>query len=244
MKNYDRLWAALATARISTLNELVHNIASDDRLSAGEALLLPGSDSEAAPLDDHLPATPSIIHRPPTVPLMLDGQLLQDSKEITSYNGTALCYTPIRINSGVALAAFTSRAKMIAEVGRLSNNFNTAMMRSQSEHICTSNPDGLAEQVCFFSDINEEGDVKCLAPGRAYSDLTRVGRNLVTWWYTADWNDVISSVSWCRWDVSLYEHINYGGSQLWLRAGCNTPNLVELGWNDRASSIVNWGRRF
>lgn len=118
------------------------------------------------------------------------------------------------------------------------------MARSQSEHICQQPPYNLPEQVCFFSDIHENGDVICLAPGRAYPDLTGVGRTKVLWWYSDFWNDVISSVSWCRWDVTLYEHTNYGGSQLWLPAGCNTPNLVELGWNDRASSVVNWGQRF
>ncbi|MEZ4733922.1 MAG: hypothetical protein R3E79_43070 [Caldilineaceae bacterium] len=127
---------------------------------------MPDSDSEAAPSHDQLPTAPPIVHRLPSVPLMLDGRLLQDTGEITSYNGTVLYYTPIRIDSGVALAAFTSRDKMIAEVGRLSDNFDMAGVRSVSEHICTSNPDSLAEQVCFF-DINEDGDVKCLAPGRA-----------------------------------------------------------------------------
>lgn len=91
------------------------------------------------------------------------------------------------------------------------------------------------ETRCFFEHIGEGGDVECLAPARAYPNLLQVGRVKVGWWCTTDWNDVISSVSWCRWDVTLYEHINYGGSQLFLPAGCNTPNLVELGWNDRAS---------
>ncbi len=130
---------------------------------------------------------------------------------------------------------------MIAESGKLESSLSTGVSSARGEHICQSPPDALPEQACFFEHVNEEGDIICLPPNRAYADLTRVSRGFLG---TGDWNDFISSVSWCRWDVSLFEHIHYGGSQLWLRAGCTTPNLVELGWNDRASAIVNWGRRF
>lgn len=244
MKNYDRLWATLADARISTLNDFVHNAATRGPLSSGEALLLPSSGSDPAPPHSGVSVAPPIVHRPPSVPLVLDGKPLKHSEEVTAYNGTALYYTPLRSRSGVALAAFTSRDKMVAEAAHLSGSLAEVMVRSQFEHVCQHPPDSLPEQVCFFEHINEGGDVRCLPPGRAYRDLTRVGRTKVLWWYTNDWNDVISSLSWSRWDVTLYEHVNYGGSQLWLRAGCNTPSLVELGWNDRASAIVNWGQRF
>jgi hypothetical protein len=176
--------------------------------------------------------------------MALDGRMLQDPEELSAYNGKPLYYTPVRSNAGLALAAFTSRDRMFAEAKEIRGRLSEVAVQAQSEHICTSNPDSLPEQARFFEHVGEHGDIRSLPPSRAYPDLTRVGRKKVGWWYTTDWNDVISSVSWCRWDVSLYEHINYGGSQLWLPAGCNTPNLVQLGWNDRASAIVNWGRRF
>jgi hypothetical protein len=238
MKNYDRLRAALADAHISTLDDLVHHMARFERVSSGEAILLPSSGPEPAPSPDQLPAAPSIVH------LVLDGKPLQAPEELTPYNGTPLYYTPVRDGAAVALAAFTSRNRMIADAGHLPANLSEVMAQPEFEHLCQQPPDNLPEQACFFQDVNEGGDVVCLAPARAYPDLTRVGRHKVLWWYTGDWNDVVSSVSWCRWDVSLYEHVNYGGSQLWLPAGCNTPSLVELGWNDKASAIVNWGRRF
>jgi hypothetical protein len=71
---------------------------------------------------------------------------------------------------------------MIAEAPRLNETFASIMV--SSEHICVSNPDSLPEQVCFFSDINEQGDVTCLQPFQVYDDLTRVGRHKVGWWYT------------------------------------------------------------
>jgi hypothetical protein len=176
--------------------------------------------------------------------MVLDGRMLQDPEELSAYNGKPLYYTPISSNAGLALEAFTSRDQMFAEAKEIRGRLSEAAVEAQSGRICTTNPDSLPEQASFFEHVGERGDIRSLPPSRAYPDLTRVGRKKVGWWYTTDWNDVISSVSWCRWDVSLYEHINYGGSQLWLRAGSNTPNLVQLGWNDRASAIVNWGRRF
>ncbi len=241
MNTFDHLWKTLTNARISTLNDLVVEAAKHDRLASSESILVPTGNNEPAPAFDHLPAVRPIIHRPPSIPLVLDGKLLDKPEEITAYNGTPLYYTPLRSSSGIALAAFTSRDRMISEAKQQAGE----ILHPQFERTGTNNPDSLPEQVCFFEHINEDGDVKCLPPRRAYSDLTRVGRSKFLWWYTNDWNDVISSVSACRWDVSLFEHINYGGSQLYLpaRLGRNTPNLVELGWNDRASSIVNWGQR-
>lgn len=187
-----------------------------------------------------------IIHRVPDVPLVLDGEVLEDPQEITKHNGQPLYYTPLRTRTGIALAAFTDPRSMISESSKLVRRMTEGEIpEASSEHVCTDPPFNLPDRVQFFWDINESGDTIGLngthegQPGEAYPDLTEVDHGLF-----GDWNDEISSVSQCRWDVSLFEHINFGGSQLWLRARCNTPNLVPLGWNDRASSLVNWGRRF
>ena len=188
--------------------------------------------SESAP-SGRILAPAAITHRAPNVPLFLDGEVLEDPQEITKHNGKPLYYTPLRTRAGIALAAFTDPQAMISESSRLASTMTTeSIAAATSEHICTTNPDSLGDRVQFYEHINESGDTIGLNPRRAYPDLTN------------GWNDILSSVGWCRWDVSLYEHIHYGGSQLWLPAGCNTPNLVILGWNDRASSCVNWGRRF
>ncbi len=245
MKTFDRLWKSLVNARISTLSDLVHEAAKHDRLASGESILISTRNYEPAPDHDRLPVVPPIVHRPPGIPLVLDGKLLKNPEEITSYNGTPLYYTPLSSHSGLALGAFTSRDKMIAEAKHLAASLAENILQPQFEPIGVTNPDHLPEQVCFFEHINEEGDVLCLPPRSACPDLTRVGRSKLLWWYTNDWNDVISSVSLCRWDVTLFEHINFGGSQLWLPAVAahNYRSLVELGWNDRTSSIVNWGQR-
>lgn len=195
--------------------------------------------SEPAP-SGRILAPAAITHRAPNVPLFLDGEVLEDPQEITRLNGTPLYYTPIGTGAGIALAAFTDPQAMVSESSRLASTMSTeSSAAATSERICTSNPDSLGERVQFYEHINQSGDTTGLNPGTAHADLTRVSNGVF-----GDWNDIISSVDWCRWDVSLFEHIHYGGSQLWLPAGCNTPNLVPLGWNDRASAIVNWGRHF
>jgi hypothetical protein len=202
---------------------------------------------ERAPSERTL-APAAMIHRVPDVPLVLDGEVLEDPEEITQLNGQPLSYTPLRTRTGVALAAFTDPRAMVSEASQLVRRMAEGeILEARSEHICTSPPFNLPDRVQFFWDINESGDTIGLngthegQPGEAFRDLTEIDHGFLGF---GDWNDEISSVSQCRWDVSLFEHINFGGSQLWLRAGCNTPNLVELGWNDRASSIVNWGKRF
>lgn len=216
---------------------LEQNASASNQLLAKHSLQAPTL--EPAPNEGTL--TPSgIVHRVPSVPIFVDGVFLEKPQEIEKYNDKPLYYTPLRGSSEIALIAFTNRNAMILESKRMVNTL-AAEKRAASEHVCTSNPDSLSEQVCFFGDINESGDILCLSPGRAYPDLTRVSRGFLG---SSNWNDFISSITWCRWDVSLFEHSHYRGSELWLPAGCNTPNLVQLSWNDRASAVVNWGRRF
>jgi hypothetical protein len=185
-------------------------------------------------------AASGVIHRVPRVPLLVNGTLLNDPRDISNYNGRPLFYTPLRTRSGMALAAFTDWKTMISDSKKMASAM-AAVATASSEHICQDPPDSLPEQVTFFQDINESGDTLSLPPAKAYSDLTQVRHGFLG---LGNWNDIISSVSWCRWDVSLFWDINFGGNHLWLPAGCNTPNLVDLGWNDEASAIVNWGQRF
>ncbi|MFD2938235.1 hypothetical protein [Spirosoma flavum] len=199
---------------------------------------------EPAPNQDQLPAPHSLIHRPVSLLLAVDGQPLDKPEAITCYNGTPLYYTTLHQDSGLALVAFTSRTNMLAQVKRQAENLAPRRVQPAFEHICQQPPYNLPEQACFYENINQGGAGLCVPAGKAYSDLTRVGRTKVIVGYINYWNDVISSVSWSRWHVSLYENTRYGGSELLLPAGCNTPDLGVLGWNDRASSIVNWGERF
>ena len=92
----------------------------------------------------------------------------------------------------------------------------------------------------FFSDNNFGGDWLWLGRQLAWNDLTRVSRAKVLF-FSSDWNDVISSVRIWAGTVTFYEHINQGGSSLTFQQGMDIPDLNPYGFNDRISSIVNWG---
>jgi hypothetical protein len=187
-------------------------------------------------------APAEIIHRAPNVPLILDGEVLEDPEEITQLNGTPLHYTTLRTRTGIALAAFTDPQALITEPRKLVRKMmEGAIPAAAHTDVCTSPPDSLGERVQFYEHINESGDTFGLNPFQFYPDLTRARRGVLG---LEDWNDTISSVSQCRWNVSIWEHTQFHGDHHMLRAGCNTSNLGELGWNDRASSVINWGRHF
>ena len=100
---------------------------------------------------------------------------------------------------------------------------------------------GLAVRVSrYFEHAGQGGDQLSNNPGRAWRDLTQVRRGFLG---LGNWNDVISSVDWCRWDLMLYEHVGYGGARLFLRAGRTYNQLSDFGWNDVASATANFGTR-
>lgn len=80
-------------------------------------------------------------------------------------------------------------------------------------------------QVCFFSDVNYQGNKLCVRTGRRVSNLIPSG-----------WNDTISSVavgSGAR--ATIYEDVKLKGASLNIRS--SVKDLRTLDWNDRASSL-------
>jgi len=218
--------AALAAEGIESLEALASRLASLDRVQTDESLLSAISMNHAG-----AESTTTVRHRPPEARLVVDGQRLEPS-EIAQFDGTALHSTPgLDSKREPTLFSFTTAEALM----------NHLASARGSDDIGTTNPDSLSDLSYYYSDDSARGDWLQNGPGRAWRDLSRVGRGI---FHAGDWNDVISSVNWCRWDVSLYEHANYGGSQLYLRAGRTYFHLSEWGFNDRASSTVNWGRRF
>lgn len=170
-------------------------------------------------------------HQPPKMNLLIDGERHEPSV-ITEFNGSALYSTPgVDSKGDPVLYSFTTLASL-----------NDHLVTARHD-IGTSNPDSLPDLSYYFEHNDGQGDWLQNGPGRAWRDLTRVPRGILG---LGDWNDIISSVDWCRWDISLYEDINYqpSASQLYLPAGRTYYHLDQFGWNDRASSTVNWGRRF
>jgi hypothetical protein len=206
-----------ASRRAAALDQVTLSDPQGSGLPAGAA-----ADTGPAPFDHPVP---------PEMPLVLDGEVLDDPARVKDLTTVRLYYTPLHYGPGVALGTFTQRDAMLA-ASRQSQEVLASLSLTNARTVCTTNPDSLGEFAGFFEHMHFGGDSIWLGPSRAFPDLTQGG-----------WNDVISSVDWCRWDVELFEHIHYGGSTLYLWAGCDTPYLEAFGWNDRASSAVNWGFR-
>ncbi|MFD9123569.1 peptidase inhibitor family I36 protein [Kitasatospora sp. NPDC059571] len=100
------------------------------------------------------------------------------------------------------------------------------------------------DTVQLFSDVNYQGDWFWMGAGYANYRLSRLPRNTVLF-TSDDWNDVISSISGTNCLVTYWDDMNYGGSSF---TPTNTgtgqvaiPDLGPAGWNDRISSLANYG---
>lgn len=184
---------------------------------------------------------PGPLKRPiePRVPLVLDGEVVEDLERMNAEIVGPLFMTRLVYNSSVALGVFTDRAAMLSEARKLPVASQKTEVRPR-ELVCTSNPDSLEDIVRFWEDTNESGDIRSVGPGLGYRDLSGLHRGFLS---TQNWNNIISSLSWCRFDVSLFDLTGFdsGAGEFFAAKGCNTPDLTPFGWNDRASSIANWG---
>lgn len=96
-------------------------------------------------------------------------------------------------------------------------------------------PRGLA-RANLYEHINFDGDRLYLSKNRVWPDLSKVSMGF----FSGSWNDKISSVETESATLVLFEHARFVGSTLLLPAR-PARNFVELGWNDRVSSIKNFG---
>ncbi|MFF1476749.1 hypothetical protein ACFVYD_04065 [Streptomyces sp. NPDC058301] len=212
--------------------------------SGPSARSLEGAEPERIPagLAAELSARPAPSGRKrelyPDVPVVLDGEFVEDLERMNAEVTRPLFMTRLVYDSSLALGAFTNREAMLAEARRTHADAEESSLGASLEAICTQPPDSLPTQVCFFEDINEGGDVKCVDAGLGYPDLSKVHRGFLG---TQDWIFVISSLSQCRFDVSLFDLLEWHGDEFFQPKGCNTPDLGRFRWNDLAVSIANWG---
>jgi hypothetical protein len=183
-------------------------------------------------LDSVLRETPSelartLTHRPMQHTVIVDGS---ETSDLQHYNGQPLHYVmSTDTMNGAPVIAYSRLAELKAHI-------QETLAASDEGLIGTSDPDAFTPTCFFYDDINYQGNVKSLDPGTWYPDLTRVTRN-VSW---QDWNDAISSLAQSRSLRIAWEHINEQGSAFVFHPGVG-GSLVDIGWNDVISSIMNAG---
>nr|WSZ98561.1 hypothetical protein OH820_25370 [Streptomyces sp. NBC_00857] len=221
-KRAARVRASLAESGIDSFDAIVDRFADSAPLSHEDHLMMIGLDGKAPPAPKP--------HQPPEMKVVIDGET-NEPGTVHQFDGQALYSTPgFDAKKNPVMYSFTSM-----------EGLNNHLLAAPFHDVGTTNPDSLSELSYYYEHDDAGGDWLQNGPARAWSDLTRVPRGFL---HTGNWNDFISSVNWCRWDISLYENINYQGSQLYLPAGRTYFHLSQFGWNDRASATVNWGRRF
>lgn len=218
--------AELAAQGIESIDDLVRRLGGKPEMLENEDRIFVVGSARTS-------AAPPKVHKTPTVALVING-VDREPGAIRDLNGRALHSTPgLNPKGELVLYSFTALEGL--------HEYLAAPAPVQALHdIGTTNPDSLSSVASYFEHDDNQGDRLQNNPGRAWRNLTQVHRGFLN---LGDWNDIISSVDWCRWDISLYEHINYQGSSLYLRAGRTYNHLSQFGWNDRASSTVNWGSR-
>ncbi|MYV39426.1 hypothetical protein GT030_11220 [Streptomyces sp. SID1328] len=175
-------------------------------------------------------------HTPPEMQVVIDGEV-NEPEAVREFNGQALYSTPGLNGKGdeEVLYMFTSLE------GLKDHMVRDHSVAARHADIGTSNPDSLSVDSHYYENDDLGGDWLQNGPGRGWSDLSKVHRGFLG---LGNWDNIISSVDWCRWHITLFDGANWGGSRLELPAGRTRYHLRDFGWNDRTSATVNWGRRF
>ncbi|MBC2908131.1 hypothetical protein [Streptomyces cupreus] len=158
----------------------------------------------------------------PQVPVVLDGEVVDDLEQLNA--ALPLNFTRLSYEGSVALGAFTDRKAMLSEVRRMNGD--------------TRGDFGLPSHTRVWEDGNEGGDRLELEAGFHWRDLTRVPRGFL---HTQNWNDIISSVSVCAFNVELFDDIHLSGARFFIDRHNRIPDLTPFGFNDRTSSFINYG---
>jgi hypothetical protein len=191
-------------------------------------------------------ASERIVHRPPSLAVIVDG-VEHAPEDLSRFDGRPLHFVASRTSGGEPrLLAFTDDQplRIALWASALVRRHQGATPASEVEE--RAGAPFTRGTVQMFEHAGFDGDWFWLQAGFGYSDLTRVYHGPI--WSRGDWNDTISSVSATDCDVTYYEHTNWGGSSFFSPAYTGDPtgghawgDLGAIGWNDRISSVANWG---
>lgn len=214
------------------------------RAEAAQAQDGTGSVTQDAPKKEQL------VHEVPKVPTKIDGVQVEPQK-VKDYDGKPLYYVvdpgkdagqeddTLQVFSNEKKAREHAR-KTAASRGRPAEAASDASAQSFCPVPLGSGRDQLYEHPCFGGKTVDFGHDENVP------DFRRVKCFL---WVCTNYNDKASSIvipirlgeTQTRYAI-LHEHINYGGSQLWIPRGFVYDDLGVYGWNDRASSLSHtWG---
>jgi hypothetical protein len=167
----------------------------------------------------------------PTVPLLLNGELVEDLERMNAQHPGDLYVTPIVYDSTFALAAFTERKAMLEESRSMSNSAEFhwhVEMRSA----CADEGAPVPQLLRPFDLPNLRGEFLRISPEGEIKDLsTRVRRQVL------NWDNAIRSIDVCAYPYSAYSEKNLRGIEHFINFRC----WINPDWGITISSIRNWG---
>jgi hypothetical protein len=205
----------------------------------------PASASDApSPTASHQPS----VHRVPTVPFSIDGNQVAP-EAILAYQGRTL-HSALIAGDGDGpdeLFVFT-RPDEFEKFVRAQGGPDHALAKPTKANGSVTHDSVVTQAVtpqtypvtgaAFYEHMGMYGAGFWLNSGQYFQDLTKVSE---CWLFCPSFNDRISSLwTGTGGGAVLYEHINFGGSVLWVGRGVSQPYLEGIGWNDRASAVVAW----
>jgi hypothetical protein len=198
----------------------------------------------------------SIVHVPPRLPFVVNGTLY-DPKDIARFDGRELHFV-IGLEGARAeeILALDDRRELLTLVEaavvalKLRNVFERErepppLKDAWGTDEGGGSAGGVGIQVTvptpvatvMYSQADYLGAIFSLHPNRAYRDLT----SQYMFWPFDDWNDEISSLGACLSTCVYSEHTNHEGSSLLRFPHSGDPDLAKYGWDNRISSVMNFG---
>ncbi|MFJ4723333.1 hypothetical protein [Streptomyces luteogriseus] len=161
----------------------------------------------------------------PCLPLLLNGTRVDDLERMNEDLSGSLYMTPTVFEERPAIAAYTERVPMVREAARL--RVGTELCRAYG--YCYE-PSQVPSHLDLWEHMDWQGYGFRIPMGEKVPRLSDHGAN-----------DFFSSISACRFAYSIFEHVDYQGNEYMLNAPCSLSYLAGMGWNDKISSVINWG---
>lgn len=208
----------------------------------------------------------SIVHQVPNVPFTLNGTAY-DPKDISRFDGRPLDFAVTWSSSNdFSLVAFEDRNILTtyAQVMSLSRLVGVGPWASSAHYVGAvgvygkegpyegpgkgggGHPAGIPPGTelppsnwAVFEHAGRAGDQLTLPRSVMHMNLTQVSRNCFLG-ICSDWNDIISSIGWSSCTGLFCEHVDFQGDRIVLDGHPMPPDLWQLGWNDRISSLGTW----
>ncbi|MFD1938515.1 hypothetical protein ACFSKW_44280 [Nonomuraea mangrovi] len=212
--------ALLREQGITTLEALVSKAVGAPRSSPSVKM-----DAAQALSRPRAATTQPLTHPAPAMAVVVDG-VEHDPHDLSRFDGRPLTY----IYGPERLTALTDDSALNGALWAASQLRAAAAERDPRP--------ATQGQVQMFEHVEYAGDWFWCAARQGHNDLTSVYHGPL---HLHDWNDVISSIGGTNCAVRYYEHINFGGSSLFVTPFSDIPTLVPSGWNDRISSVWNLG---